>query len=220
MKSIKSLLRRLNARKRKVFWERTTSVCNQSFLESNINISSNCRIFESSIGRGSYIGTGSTIIKARVGRFCSIGSNVEFLLNNHPTSSFVSTHPAFHRSSNFMLKRLNLDFVTKDLYPMFHLLDSGNQCEVGSDVWLGNGVKIMPKVKIGNGAIIGANSLVTKNIPPYAIAFGSPAKVYKFRFSAKVIKALNKQSWWDMDISELRNVSESFINVHDFLEKE
>lgn len=106
------------------------------------------------------------------------------------------------------------DFVTT--YPFNALLEDFNfikghphtkgDINVGNDVWIGSNVKILSGVNIGDGAIIGANSLVTKDIPPYAIAGGNPAKIIKYRFDNETNDKLLKIQWWNFDENELINI--------------
>jgi acetyltransferase-like isoleucine patch superfamily enzyme len=154
------------------------------------------------IGRFSYINSGTTIFKnTTIGRFCQIGKNCEIATVDHPTnwlscSSFqynISEH--FPKYSNFKGK----DFT------------QAQGATIGNDVWIGSLVVVKSGVTIGDGAIIGAGSVVTKDIPPFAIAVGAPAKVIKYRFSKEIIKKLLELKWWNMDIKELEGVD--FDNI-------
>lgn len=111
-----------------------------------------------------------------IGSFCSIGDNVVFLLGiDHPTN-FISTFP-------FRVKIEKKDEM--------EAISKGN-IVVDDDVWIGYGATILSGVHIGQGAIVGANALVTKDIPPYAIAGGTPAKLIKYRFEERIINELLK----------------------------
>ena len=77
---------------------------------------------------------------------------------------------------------------------------------IGNDVWIGQNAVIMPGVHIGDGAIIGTNAVVAKDVPPYAIAVGNPAAVKKFRFDKETIELLLKLKWWDKDIKEIKKI--------------
>ena len=125
--------------------------------------------------------------KLIIGKFCSLGSGIEFIMNgaNHKMSGF-STYP-FNIFGNGWEK------VT----PCIDELPIKGDTIVGNDVWIGQNVTILPGVKIGNGAIIGANSVVAKDIPPYCIAVGNPCRVIKQRFDNKTISELEKIQWWN-----------------------
>jgi virginiamycin A acetyltransferase len=130
-----------------------------------------------------------------IGRYCSIAKNVYIYTRNHPLN-YKSSHPFFFNS--------RLKIVEKDLIPTTSIV-------VGNDVWIGVNVIILPSVSfIGDGAVIGAGSIVTKNVPPYAIVAGNPAKVIKYRFEPDRIDKLLKEKWWNRNINELRKETGNF----------
>ena len=169
-------------------------------------------IFVGRMGKYSYIGA-DCLIFGEVGRFCSIGGNVCFLTSTHPVKDFISTHPVF-----FSVKKQSGRSFTKinrfNEYPK----QEGHKysIEVGNDVYIGYGVIIIGPVTIGNGAVIGAGSVVTKNIPPYAIVVGNPAKVLRFRFDKEQIEYLEKTRWWDKDDEWLEANAEQFMSFDSF----
>ena len=126
--------------------------------------------------------------KLIIGKFCSIACGARFLFNsaNHSLSS-LSTYP-------FPLFYEEWDQDPKDVTESW---DNKGDIVVGNDVWIGYEAVILAGVTIGDGAIIGARSVVTKDIPPYTIVGGSPAKPIRKRFSAPVISALLELQWWD-----------------------
>ncbi len=129
-----------------------------------------------------------------VGRYCSIAADVRVFNRDHPTA-FKSTHAFFFNSA---LKCVQKDLV--DYKPL----------KIGNDVWIGHGVIILPSVtEIGDGAVIGAGAVVSRNIPPYAVAVGHPVRVVKYRFAPETIQELLNEKWWDKDIEQLKqNFSE------------
>ena len=90
--------------------------------------------------------------------------------------------------------------------------------EIGHDVWIGTNVTILPSVKIGNGAIIAAGAVVTKDIPDYAIVGGVPAKVLKYRFSDDEIKRLNQSKWWEWPDEKIKRHINKFSAPEDFFD--
>ena len=84
----------------------------------------------------------------------------------------------------------------------------GEKAEIGNDVWLGANVVVMQGVKIGNGAVVGANAVVTKDIPPYAVAVGIPAKIIKYRFDDEKINQIQQSCWWNYDLDEAAKIVE------------
>lgn len=127
--------------------------------------------------------------KLKIGKFCSISGDVLFILGGEHRKDFISTYPF-----NALMKSFS--------YIEGHPASKGDII-VGNDVWIAHGVKILSGVTIGDGAIIGANSVVTKDIPPYAIAVGSPAKVVKYRFDEDTITKLLKIKWWNFKEEEI-----------------
>lgn len=204
IKKILLIIRLVNLRKKKVFLSiRCKFNENTDFGGSN-SIRVNSEINNSAIGFGTYIGKHCELNDSTIGKFCSIADNVKLLNNNHPVHEFVSTHPAFHRGGHPLMKKLGLSFNDVVLFPEKVCIDHTNYClSIGCDVWIGEGVRILPGIKIGNGAVIACYSVVTKDVPAYAIVAGIPAKIMRFRFEEEEIKYLESLCWWDMPIGEL-----------------
>lgn len=146
--------------------------------------------------------------KLIIGKFCSIAPGVEIFLDANHRTDFISTYPF----STFMgsVKCANPHTATK------------GDVNIGNDVWIGLGAKILSGVTIGDGAVIGAGAVVAKNIPPYAIAVGNPAKVIKFRFCPKDIDILLKAKWWDWPEEKIAKNVDILMSgdVHLFLKRE
>lgn len=137
-----------------------------------------------------------------VGRYCSIAADVKVFNRNHPMN-FKSMHAFFF---NPALKCTKVDLV--DYTPLI----------IGNDVWIGDGVKIMPQVtNIGDGSVIGAGSVVTKNIPPYAIVVGYPARIVRYRFPKEIIEKLLEEKWWEKDIDEIKPFLQEYQQDHEKL---
>lgn len=152
-----------------------------------------------SIGRYTSISGPNTDIRAqinsvKIGNFCSIARNVSFQEYEH------------------IYKRISSYFVNQNVFGETWDKDiqSSGDIIVENDVWIGTQCVILSGVKISNGAVIGANSVVTKDIPPYAIAVGSPAKVVKYRFSEEIIEELQQLKWWDWGIEKIKSNRQLF----------
>lgn len=156
--------------------------------------SSNC-IIKSSFGYGTLIGDRNFLDRIKTGRFCSIGSEIKIVSSAHPTEVFVSTHPAFysHRYNS-------LSYVCKEKFSGILMCDDNFSVVAGNDVWIGDRVLIKGGVRIGDGAVIGMGAVVTKDVPPYAVVGGVPARIIKMRFSENQISELLSQNIWEKPI--------------------
>lgn len=171
-----------------------------------LDIADNVTIYENSqIGQYSYINVGSVLYaNSHIGKFCSIGRFVEIGLAKHPID-WLSTHPFQCRNSLFGRYKDYSDI--KRLGWKFH-----EKTNIGHDVWIGAKVNIASGVNIGHGAIIAAGAVVTKDVPPYAIVGGIPAKIIRYRFSESIIHDLLELEWWHLDINNLMNLPFNDIN--------
>lgn len=95
----------------------------------------------------------------------------------------------------------------------------GYYCKIGNDVWIGSNVLIKGGVTIGDGAVVGMGSIVTKDVPPYAVVAGNPAKIIKYRCNDEQIKALLRIKWWDWPIELIKERKNDFANIDDFIKK-
>ena len=118
-----------------------------------------------------------------IGKFCSIAQGVEVLLGGNHRSDWISTYP--------------FNVIYKDVVPPAESPISKGDVVIGNDVWLGIGVKILSGITIGDGAVVGAYSVVTKNVPPYTKVAGTPAKNIGQRFPRDIVDRLLKIQWWN-----------------------
>lgn len=93
-----------------------------------------------------------------------------------------------------------------------------SRIKVGHDVWIGRSAIILPGVTVGNGAVVGAGAIVTRDVPPYAVVAGNPARLIRYRFGHSTIERLQKVMWWDMDESRLRQLGPFVTDIEKFLE--
>ncbi|TSJ44621.1 CatB-related O-acetyltransferase [Mucilaginibacter corticis] len=185
-----------------------------TFLSENCTIHSKVVVANSSIGYGTYIGQKSKLANTHVGAYCSIANNVEVLPYTHPSSTFVSTHPAFFS----VLKQAGFTYTTQQLFneELFFDREKKIHLKIGNDVWIGTNVLIMGGIEIGDGAIIAAGSVVTKNVKAFDIVGGVPAKVINSRFNAEQIELLNKIQWWNRSPEWIKQNSELFKDIQVF----
>lgn len=190
-------------------------VSNTNFEES-VFIGKLSRIANSDIGFATYVGSGCKIVGTKIGRFCSIGSGVKIIFGTHPTSKMVSTHPAFY-SVNPPTCR---GFVTENSFEEYNYVDEKRKyyVSIGNDVWICDDVKIMQGVKIADGAVIATGAVVTKDVGPYEIVGGVPAKIIKKRFTDDIIVELLKIKWWNKDLDWIKTNSWRFIDCEKFID--
>lgn len=167
----------------------------------------------SELGEGSYIGDNCVFFKTKIGKYCSISSDVKVLVGNHPTEKYVSTHPAFFSSRFKTNQRFNID----ESFNEFTYTDDTEKylVEIGNDVWIANGVSILSGVKIGDGAIIAAGAVVAKDVPDYAIVGGVPSKLIKYRFDKETVDFLIDLSWWDKPVDWLHRHAQYFSDIEE-----
>lgn len=181
---------------------------------SNTTVTENTKInhpfnFDNvSIGEFSYIAKNSDITNTIIGKFCSIGPNFCCGMGLHPTHG-ISTSPMFYSTA-----RQNGITLTKT-----DKIIESKQTEIGNDVFIGANVTIIDGVKIGDGAIVGAGAVVTRDIPPFAIAVGVPARIVKYRFSKQQIDEINNIKWWNFEYNKLKAVEKYFFNIDEFIDK-
>lgn len=166
--------------------------------------------FSGHLGLGSYIAKNSEI-EAKVGRFTSIGSDCKVITGIHPyTYPYVSTSPVFVS----LLKQNCFSFVDKQCFSEYKYVLGKYPVVIGNDCWIGSRSSIVSGVKIGDGAVVLAGSMVTKDVPSYAIVGGVPAKVIKYRYADEDIQFLQKIQWWDMSADWLRMNAGLFLDLN------
>ncbi len=158
------------------------SIINNSKLSDYVFIERNNMITDSSIGKHTNTGQNTVIKKKKIGAFTSISWNVTIGAGEHDYKRITSHEMLYMKRHGFIKE------------PVYHPNSGGVQ--IGNDVWIGANATILQNVKVGDGAVIGAGAVVTKDVPDYAIVVGIPAKVIKYRFNKKVIKLLKEIKWW------------------------
>ena len=188
-----------------------TAVIEASQLGSWTEIGAYTRVKESQVGDYSYIADAwSSVIYTTIGKFCSIASHVRINPGNHPMDR-VSQH-------HFTYRRKQYGFDTQNEKGFFDWRRR-NRCELGHDVWVGHGATIMPGVSVGTGSVIGAGSVVTRDVAPYQVVAGVPARPIRPRFPEGTSRALMKTEWWNWDHETLQERFDDFLDLDTFLEK-
>jgi len=164
-----------------------------STLHNKVRIDRNNHIYQSCISRYSYTGMNTVIMHASIGSFVSISWNVSIGGANHDYNR-MTQHSFLYNSVDDI--RPNTELMPYDRF--------NGALIIGNDVWIAAGAVITRGVKVGDGAVVGANAVVTKDVPPYAIVAGNPAKVIKYRFPKETIAILLKIKWWDWSVEKIR----------------
>lgn len=158
------------------------------------------------LGAYSYIsGPGSYVDGAKIGKHCSIARYVTLGVTGH-NYNWVSTSAAF-------IDR------TLDINNTPPHVPQKNPVIIGNDVWIGMYAIVNRGIKIGDGAVVASGAVVTKDVPPYAIVGGNPAKIIKYRFSPEIIENLLEIKWWDWDESLIKSRVDDFYNIEQFCSK-
>ncbi|MCF0193567.1 MAG: CatB-related O-acetyltransferase [Bacteroidaceae bacterium] len=178
-----------------------------SKIDKTAKIYAGTEFYDSTIGRHSYVGYNSEIHNCEIGAFCSIANNIVVGGAKHPLD-WVSTSPVFYNVGGGTGKHIG----NLEIEPLKRTI-------IGNDVWIGSCVLIMQGVHVGDGAVIGAGSIVTKDVPPYAIVAGNPAKILRYRFDEKMIGSLLTSKWWELSDEELAHKSQYINRPNLFLEE-
>lgn len=181
-------------------------ILQEAVVDKTAAICSGVRFYRGKIGKYSYIGNNSFVSDTDIGSFTSISTDCYIGGTSHPTD-WVSTSPVFHKWENIMKK----NFAR-------HEFEIFKRTTIGNDVWIGNRVMIKAGVKIADGAVIGMGSIVTKDIGPYEIWAGNPARLIRKRFEDETIDALEKMKWWEWDDNKIEKYAEKFTVPSELIE--
>lgn len=164
------------------------------------------RIIKSQIGKGTYISLNSKISYTQIGKFCSIGPNFVCGWGIHPIDG-ISTSPYFYST-----QKQNSETVADK-----NLIEERKKINIGNDVFIGANVVVLDGVSIGDGAIIGAGSVVSKDIPDFAVAYGNPIEIRKYRFTEHQRKKIKDMEWWNFNPDQLKEIHKLFFQVDEFI---
>lgn len=185
-------------------------------IEKNVRVGSHCDIQGGELNSFSYMGNYCELPQVKIGKFCSIANHVILAAGNHPVD-YVSTSPYTYSLTKNSLSK-------KQLYDdeFFYYDNNKHLCKIGNDVWIGTDALLVCSNKaliIGDGAVIGAGAVVIKDVPPYAIVAGCPAKIIRYRFTDEIIQHLQELEWWNKDTEWIQNHVDEFSSVDTFLKQ-
>ena len=190
-------------------------VGNESYFEGNNRVGK-MSFVNGRFGKYTYVGDNVTLFDANIGRFTSISSNVHLVNGRHPIKSpYVSTSPVFFAKQT----PFGVSFVQESIFEEYSFLDKDKSIQViiGNDCWIGYGVSIVGGIRISDGAVVLANATVTKDVPPYAIVGGVPAKVIGYRYDDEIIEKLLSLRWWDKDDAWIVQRASKYCDLDQFL---
>lgn len=198
----------------KLMFSKYTYISRKSQFEGR-NIICKGTTFSGSLGYGSYLGDDCNLI-AEIGRFCSIGPRCHYINQTHPYKApFVSSSRQFVSMSS---KSGGKTFAKCHVFEefLFYNREKGIINKIGNDCWLGSDVTLIGGVEIHDGAVVLANAVVTKDVPPYAIVGGVPAKVVGYRFDEDIVSLLQRTHWWTMDEQWLDEHWELMVDIEKY----
>jgi acetyltransferase-like isoleucine patch superfamily enzyme len=184
------------------------AVVKKTSCGANVRIGAWTSVTESSIGACSYVSHRTEIFRTNIGKFCSIGHGCRIGVGIHPTSH-VSTSPVFYSTK----KQAGVSYAPNDLF------QENREISIGHDVFVGANAVILDGVNIGTGAVIGAGSVVTRDVAPYTLAAGVPALPKKKRFSEEQIAYLLGSCWWDWSSEQLSRHAAEFSDARRFIDE-
>lgn len=180
-------------------------VIKNSKIDKSATIQSGTQIIDSQMGRHSYAAYDCLIVNCSIGSFCSIAPNVTIGAAEHPME-WASTSPAFEGVRNSSPRKRFAHFP----------IPQSKRTVIGSDVWIGQDCIIKAGVEVGHGAVIGAGAVVTKDVEPYAVVGGCPAKIIKYRFDNSVKDALLSSEWWNLSDEQVSAIATKVMQPLEF----
>lgn len=178
-----------------------------SYIDKKAKVCRSVQITDSSMGKYSYLGPFSQVVRTKIGNYCSIANYCYIGQGSHPLD-WISTSPVFYGNHNLF----GVNF-SEEPYDEF------KDTRIGNDVWIGSFSLIKGGITIGDGAVIGMGAVVTKDVGPYEIWAGNPAKLIRKRFDEETIERLLDLKWWNWDDTKISSFRTTYDNVKEFLEE-
>lgn len=175
-------------------------------------VGARCRLTETVMDDWSYVVHDSEIIYTTIGKFCSIAAHTRINPGNHPMERITQSHVTYRASQFFDGEEDEVDFFARR---------RARPVTIGHDVWIGHGAIVLPGRTIGTGAVVAGGAVVTKDVAPYTIVAGNPARVVRRRFPEAIAERIAALAWWDWSRERLREALPDMraLDVEAFLEK-
>lgn len=167
------------------------------------------------LGYGSGVSARSKLDYVKLGKYSLVGPEVTVIRGQHPSSSFVSINPIFYTSG---CKDMKFGYVEEDVFEENRWCEENFSVVIGNDAWIGQRASVMEGVRIGDGAIVAAGAMVVKDVEPYTIVGGVPAKYIRSRFSEEEKQFLEKIQWWNRSEEWLKENAQYFYDVKKLME--
>ncbi|NWG23633.1 MAG: chloramphenicol acetyltransferase [Pseudorhodoplanes sp.] len=189
-----------------------TADVRDSALGPYTEVGERTKLLEVTLDSYSYVVNDSDIAYTRIGKFCSIAAMVRINPGNHPMQRASQAHFTYRASAYFEGEKDEADFFA---------WRRAQQVTIGHDVWIGHGAIILPRRKIGTGAVVAAGAVVTRDVPDYAIVAGNPARPIRQRFPDRVADRLKALAWWDWDHARLQRALADFraLDAEEFVNR-
>ena len=189
-----------------------TAAVQDSRLGRYTEVGARTKLLEVELSDYSYVVNDSDIAYSRIGRFCSIAAMTRINPGNHPMDRASQSHFTYRASAYFPGERDEVEFFA---------WRRSHRVTIGNDVWIGHGAIVLAGRVVGDGAVIAAGAIVTKDVAPYAIVGGNPARVIRPRFPASIVRRMQALKWWDWPHERLRQALPDFrkLSAEAFLNK-
>ena len=214
LRQLVNMLKYNKYKKKRIYIERNANVIGCDFYGGYNYVKSFSALVDCKIGTGTYVRDSCQFVKTEIGRYCSIAPRVKLVCGEHPLSKNVSTHPALCSDKAIAGLSFNHVFPFKE----YKTVDNGLYCKIGNDVWIGSDSLILGGISIGDGAVVAAGSVVTKDVPAYAIVGGAPAKIIRYRFNSDEISFLEKLKWWEKEADWIQDHISLFDDINLMME--